>query len=156
MRVPGKAVGTLTVPVIPAPSQSFALWLRCNHGSFGRLWKWSKQAEMDGEISSVQCPESAGCAVHLIAPSYTDHIASVCSGQWGMANLTTPQSEVAGLENENVSELQFSQTVILWCKSAQVRHDHNGQMLGQQANWKKKKDLYHCLLKEICCDLFSL
>lgn len=49
---------------------SFALWLRCNHGSFGRLWKWSKQAEMDGEISSVQCPESAGCTVDLIAPSY--------------------------------------------------------------------------------------
>lgn len=70
MWVPGIAEGTLTVPVIPAPSPSFALWLRCNHGSFGRLWKWSKQAEMDGEISSVQCPESAGCTVDLIAPSY--------------------------------------------------------------------------------------
>lgn len=137
MWVPGTAEGALTVPVIPAPSRSFALWLRCNHGSFGRLWKWSKQTEMDGEINSIQCPESAGCTVHLIAPlTDTDHITNVGSGQWGMANL---QGLLKMYPSCSFCRLN------LWSESAQVRHGHHGQMLGQLGNKrieKKKKVLY--------------
>jgi len=114
MWVPGIAKGTLTVPVITAPSWSFALWLRCNHCSFGRLWKWSKQTEMDGEITSVQCLESAGCTVHLIAPSYRHrsyHERMPGPMRYGQFARFT----------ENVSVLQFLQNEsLLWISTGQA------------------------------------
>lgn len=137
MWVLGIAKGTLTVPVIPAPSRSFALWLRCNQGSFGRLWKWSKQTEMDGEISSVQCPESAGCTVHLIAPSYRHrsyHERMLGPMRYGQFARFA----------ENVSELQFLQNEsLIWISTGQAWPSwSDAGATWQQANWKKVWVLY--------------
>lgn len=145
--VPGTAEGTLTVPVIPAPSRSFALWLRCNHGSFGRLWKWSKQTEMDGEINSIQCPESAGCTVHLIAPSYRHR-------SYHERMLGPMRYCQFARFSENVSKLQVLQTKsMIWISTGQAwpsRSDAGANR--QQANWKmffiSEQTLLSVLLKE--------
>lgn len=153
--VPGTAEGTLTVPVIPAPSRSFALWLRCNHGSFGRLWKWSKQTEMDGEINSIQCPESAGCTVYLIAPSYRHR-------SYHERMLGPMRYCQFARFSENVSKLQVLQTKsMIWISTGQAwpsRSDAGANR--QQANWKfffiSEQTLLSLLLKEniYCRPLF--
>lgn len=151
MWVPGTAEGTLTVPVIPAPSRSFALWLRCNHGSFGRLWKWSKQTEMDGEINSIQCPESAGCTVHLIAPSYRHR-------SYHERMLRPMRYGQFARFAENVSKLQFLQTECMICIStgqawpsrsdAGATRQHWKELKKKKKSFKSEQTLLSVLLKE--------